>query len=74
MYNVFAYADDLLLASTSVTGLQKLIDIADSYVTSTGIRFNPSKTTCMIYGTNPFTSNPKWEIEGVKVDIKDSLK
>ena len=30
-YNVFCYADDLILTSLSVTGLQELIDTANSY-------------------------------------------
>ena len=32
-YNVFVYADDLLLASLTTTGLQNLIDIAVSHIT-----------------------------------------
>ena len=40
-YNVFTYADDLLLSSTTVTGLQGLIS-------NHGLRFNPAKTKCMI--------------------------
>ena len=30
-YNVFCYADDLLLCSTTVTGLQTLINEANTY-------------------------------------------
>ena len=43
-YNVFCYADDLILTSLSVIGLQKLIDKARKYITNHGINFNPSKT------------------------------
>ena len=64
-YNVFTYADDLLLSSTTVTGLQRLINCAVSYISNHGIRFNPDKTKCMIFGNNPFTDNPKWNIEGI---------
>ena len=31
-YNVFCYADDLLITSTTVSGLQSLIDMCDSYM------------------------------------------
>ena len=31
-YSVFCYADDLLIASTTSTGLQALIDLCDSYI------------------------------------------
>ena len=43
-FNVYCYADDVLLASTTVTGLQNLIDHANNYVTDHGLRFNASKT------------------------------
>ena len=71
-YNVFAYADDLLLASTTTTGLQSLIDLAVSFVTQRGLKFNPSKTTCMVYGKSPFTSPPKWHINDVSLEISNS--
>ena len=73
-YNVFAYADDLLLASTTTTGLQSLIDLAVSFVTQRGLKFNPSKTTCMVYGKSPFTSPPKWHINDVSLEISNSVK
>ena len=38
-----AYADDLLLASTTVTGLQSLIDLSVSQIEKCGLRF------CMCY-------------------------
>ena len=58
--NVFCYADDLLLVSTSVTGLQGLINCANMYVTKHGPKFNPGKTKCLITGKNPFVSIPSW--------------
>ena len=39
-YNVIAYADDLLLISATVTGLQRMIDHADAYVCENGLSFN----------------------------------
>ena len=56
-YNVFAYADDLLNSPT-VTGLQQFIDTAVSYVTDHGLRFNPDKTKCLLFGANPFDTIP----------------
>ena len=73
-YNVFAYADDLLLASTTVTGLQSLIDLSVSQIEKCGLRFNPKKTICMCYGKNPFTTLPKWNINSVNLDVKNSIK
>ena len=36
-YNIFAYADDLLLASTTVTELQSLIDLSVSQIEKCGL-------------------------------------
>ena len=49
-FNTFCYADDILICSTSVTGLQELINIATSYIVSHGLKFNPKKTSCYIMG------------------------
>ena len=46
-YNTFCYADDILLCSTTMTGLQELINIATDYVNQFGLRFNPARTICM---------------------------
>ncbi len=43
-YNVFCYADEILICSLTVSDLQKIIDIANMYITSHGLSFNPSKT------------------------------
>ena len=46
-FNVVCYADDLLLVSTTVSGLQRLIHCADKYVTNHGLKFNPEKSKCI---------------------------
>ena len=63
-YNVFCYADDLLLTSTTITGLQTLIDLAVSHVTQRGLQFNPVKTVCMSYSQHSFVDEPRWTING----------
>ena len=54
----------MLLNSTTVTGLQHLINCAVSCISNHGLRFNVAKTKCMTFGNNPFKDNPKWNIEG----------
>ena len=49
-YNVFIYADDLLLTSATVAGLQKLITFANKYIEEHGLSLNARKTTCVAYG------------------------
>ena len=73
-YNIFCYADDILLASTTATGLQTLIDTAVEHITDRGLRFNPKKTTCMIAGKNPFITPPIWSINDVKLSIDNHIK
>ena len=72
-YNSFCYADDVLLCSTTVSGLQELINIATRYVNQFGLWFNPAKTTCMVLGKNPFTSLPQWHIDNVKLNIEPTI-
>jgi len=72
-YNAFCYADDVLLASTTPTGLQKLIDKAVDYITTHGLRFNPSKTSCYTFGKTSYISAPKWTIEGQELEQVDHL-
>ena len=63
-YNVSCYADDVLLTSTTVTGLQRLIDVADKYISSHGLRFNPIKTHCITFGKTSFVKDPEWSLDG----------
>jgi len=71
-YNVFCYADDLILTSTSVTGLQKLINCANDYIVSHGLRFNPTKTQCATFGRKaPQTG---WYIGGAKLAEADRIQ
>ena len=72
-YNVYCYADDILLSSTTPSGLQRLIDIANGYITQQGLRFNPLKTTCMTFGKATFCKDPAWTIQGTKLQIVDSM-
>ena len=43
-FNVYCYADDLLVTSATVVGLQEILNYANKYVKSHGLRFNPMKT------------------------------
>ena len=53
-FNVYCYADDLLVTSATVVGLQEILIYANQYVKSHGLRFNPMKTECITFGKNPF--------------------
>ena len=51
-----------MLISLTYTGLQSLINAANKHISSHGLRFNPSKTTCTTFGTNHRTPLPTWHI------------
>ena len=72
-YNCFCYVDDLLLCSTTVTGLQTLIDIANTYMVKYGLKFNPEKT-CLIMGNSPFTTIPSWHMDKVSLRNVKTIK
>ena len=71
-YNACCYADDVLLCNLTVTGLQALIDIANSYVTNHGLSFSPAKSQCATFGKNMF-STKMWHLNGVILKETDSV-
>ena len=62
IYNALCYADDVMLVSTTVTGLQSLINTAVKHITDRGLSFNSQKTECYINGKNLFMRMPEWFI------------
>jgi hypothetical protein len=48
--SVFLYADDILLLSPSVTGLQTLLTICENVLSDLDMRLNEKKSVCMRFG------------------------
>ena len=46
-YAAFGYADDLLLLSPSIHGLEMLVKISESFASEYGVTFNATKTECI---------------------------
>ncbi len=65
----FIYADDLLIVSTTVTGLQNLIDYTNYYITKHGLQFNTSKITC----EKSNLENPRWHLNGIELAVIGEL-
>ena len=61
-YNVFCYADDLIIASLSATGLQEMIHTATSYIVDHRLNFNPSQNNMQTFGTCNLKQILKWYI------------
>ena len=72
-YNIYCCADDILISSTTTSGLQSLIDKANVNLSSCGLNFNPQKSECIIVGGNPFTTSPKWHLNGEQLPVRDSI-
>ena len=72
-FNVFCYADELMLASLTFSGLQHIIDVANKYITEHRLRFNPSKTECTIFGNCNLAPHLDWMLNSVKLKESDSV-
>ena len=66
LFNSFAYADDVSLFSTTVPGLQGLIDICSEYAKQWRFKF--------ITGKNKFVSEPTWYLNGIQVNTESNLE
>jgi len=73
-FNAFIYADDILLASGSTTGLQELICIASASIAKLGLQFNATKSLCSTVGKNVFTTEPEWFMQQKRLPVTDKLK
>ena len=54
-YAVFGYADDVKLLSPTIRGLQKLLEICETFAQEYNVTFNAEKTQCIRYGKYAYT-------------------
>jgi len=75
LYNLFAYADDVSIFSTTVPGLQKLIDICRDYSSQWRFNFGIKKIKCMMVcqGYGCFTTTPQWYVKNKRIQNMDIL-
>ncbi len=71
-YNVFIYANDLLIVNTTVIRLLNVFDYANYYITEHGIQFNTSKTTSVTFGKSHL-ENPRWHLNGIELPVSGEL-
>ncbi len=78
-YNVFCYADHILICSNTSTGLQKLIDAANAHICKYidaanvhickyGLSFNPTKTECVLFGKCTLENRPQSFINNIMLN------
>ena len=75
LFNSFAYADDISLFSTTVPGLQELINICVRYSSSWRFNFGINKTKCMSMsrGKKCFVTEPIWHLKNVPIETVSNL-
>lgn len=68
--NNLSYADDMVLLSASVCGLRKLIRTCEEYALSHGLKYNVTKSQCMVFevGTKRLQSVPPVFINSVPLN------
>ena len=71
--NITSYADDIILLSSTLTGLQKMVNKCVQYGYQHGIKFNPKKTKFIVSGPIHF-NNLSLSIDGHTVTKHVELK
>ena len=49
LYNILAYADDIVLLSPTCSGMRHLISICEAEAVKIDVEFNPDKSKCMLF-------------------------
>ena len=69
-----AYADDLILISPSITGLQSMINLCETFSSEFSVTFNEKKTECIKFGKNQDKFFGKFFMGGAELKGNSQLK
>ena len=50
-----------------------MITCADNYITEHGLKFNNTKTKCIIYSKDPFVTAPEWHLNNTVLHIAQNI-
>ena len=73
-YAAFGYADDLLLLSPSIHGLEILVKTSEPFASEYGVTFNAKKTECICFSKNACPLQRQVKVNGQHVKWKDKVK
>ena len=73
-YASFGYADDIILLSPSICGLEILVKTAETFANEFGVTFNAKKTECICFGGNIGLLPRQVYVNGQSIRWKDSVK
>ena len=71
---IIAYADDIILISSTISGLRKLLSKCQEYFSSTAITLNVEKTEFITSGPSKHTHSAFIPLNGYHVHLQSSLK
>ena len=55
----FGFADDIMLLSPSVSGLQNMLDCCSEFASTNNVEFNPSKSKCITFSQKKNIGSPE---------------
>ena len=70
----FGYADDIMLLSPSVSGLQNMLDCCSEFAYTYNVKFNPSKSKCITFSQKKNIGSPELYMNDVKLDNVQLVK
>ena len=70
----FGYADDIMLLSPGVTGLQNMLDCCSEFAYTYNVKFNPSKSKCITFSQKKEIGSPELYMNDVKLDNVQLVK
>ncbi len=73
-YAAFGYADDLLLLSPSIHGLEMLVKTYESFASEYGVTFNAKKTELICFVKNTCPLQRQVNVNGERVKWKVKVK
>ena len=73
-FNALAYADDIVLLSTSKEGLQKALDITQKYCEKWRLTINHSKTKSMVFSKGNQKIKASFRINGIELENVKEFK
>ena len=66
--NALAYADDIILLSTTKEGLQKALDVTQKYCQDWRLKINHQKTKCMTFTRGTQKEKTVFTIDGINLE------
>ena len=69
-----AYADDVFLLSPTVSGLQQLINICERFSVEYKLKFNETKTVCIMYSKSDETCEKVITLNGKRLTWDETVK